>query len=296
LKSYTAGYVLSKHLAALKRQCNQSLEAKSLKYKWEKAYELSFPLLSRKQQKIAGASHKNLLINTAIALNEWFLPGDHNHLLCRKYFIRKWIQSYIEHQKIDHLVILGAGLDPLVYTLDEYPAKISFVDHPDMIGYSEHLYQNLLAQEKFNSSTTFFHGIDLNDSVETTNFFANIAKDSSNLLFITEGLIDYLLPGSAINLLKQIDKYVQVGNNHWIGTLFCLTEMPRFESWVFLKAVESVGESIKWKYSKNNFLAYLSTSTQNKMRLYNHNELNLEACINIRMNMNTMNGFYLFTC
>ena len=296
MKSYTAGYVLSKHLAALKRQQNLTIEAISLKQKWEKAYEFTFPLLTVKQQKIAAATNKNLLINAIIALNEWFLPGDHNHLLYRKYFIRKWIQDFIKEQKIDHLVILGAGLDPLAYTFDMFPAKISFVDHPDMIDDLKHLYQKLGDKKGTSHCTTYFYGIDLNDKFATTHLFDKLAKDNANYLFVTEGLIDYLLYESAINVLTQIDKHLQSGTSHWISTLFCLNDMPGFESWLFQKAVESVGESINWKYSKNSFLSYLSASTLNKLHLYNHKELTTVASNDIKMNKNTMNGFYLLKC
>lgn len=292
MKSYTAGYILSKHLAALKRQDKLSPDEQFFKKIWEKAYAYTLPLLNKKQKQIANSSSNNLLINTLIALNEWFLPGDHNHLLCRKYFIREWLLTYLAAGDVDHLVILGAGLDPLLYTLPTLPKKVTLVDHPDMIQDIKVLYKNL----NIVNSSFYIKSTNLNNDSEINIFFDNICDKTSNILFITEGLLDYLNPGSSSLIISRISQIIENQQNHWLGTLFCLNEMTWLERFSFTKAIESVGESIKWLYSQQDFKKFLTHITKEKMVIYSHSELIKISDQKLEMNRNRMNGFYLFKC
>lgn len=296
MKSYTAGYVLSKHLAALKRLRIVSNEGKALLDLWESAYANSFPLLTSTQQKIASAAANNWFINTTIALNELMLPGDHNHLICRKYYIRKWIEESIATHQVDHLVFLGAGLDPILFTLSELPKNVSLIDHPDMIGSAKKLYEKFTFKSHSPSSKLNYLGVNLNNIDATNKLFESVFKDASKTLFITEGLIDYLSAESAKNLLSHLNKKILAKDNKWFGTLFCLKEMSIIEYWVFKLAVKSIGESINWVYSKNEFEDTLSPENTSKMHILGHCELYKNASIDIQMNKKIMNGFYLFKC
>lgn len=292
MKSYTAGYVLSKHLAALKRLKDLSLDERNLQLEWEKAYKLIVPFLSEKQRQIALATSKNRFINSVIAVNEFFLPGDHNHLLCRKYYIREWIQEAISTEGINHLVIVGVGFDPLIFTLKKLPSKLTLIDHPEMLDEARLIYDMHIV----NDIEIEFIELDLNDKIETQSYFHQLKKISSNRLFLTEGVLDYLNPNSAKNLIQLIDQHLQEFDSKWISTLFCLKDMPLLQAMVFKHAVKWVGESINWIYSMQDFKNNLSSRALNSCILLNHSVLVENACFNIKMNEKLMNGFHLLKC
>lgn len=283
---------MSKHLAAQKRLRKLSSVELVFNKVWEKAYKHTLPLLNIKQRRIAESASNNLLINMLITLNEWFLPGDHNHLLTRKYFIRKWLLAYQTVREVDHLVILGAGLDPLLYTLPELPKKITLVDHPDMIQDVECLYKSIHNDK----STVCFSYTDLNNKDKIGLFFDQIYDENSKFLFITEGVLDYLNPSNCSLIITQISNIMEQQQSHWIGTLFCLNEMNWLERLSFTKAIEIVGESIKWRYSLEDFKKLLTPTVRDNIAIYNHSDLLKNSSQKLEMNQNRMNGFYMFKC
>lgn len=118
--------------------------------------------------------------------------------------IDTFIQNAIDHESIDVVVNLGAGLDMRPYRL-EVPSHIVWVevDLPEVIAYKE---------KKIASFTPYpiphclvkRMGCDLSKKEELTKVFNEIATFGKRCLIVTEGLLIYLEQSQVAELMNEV--------------------------------------------------------------------------------------------
>lgn len=282
--SKTAGYVCSKHYASLKR-------LKSTQEHWLKAYKEIEELFEPTQKRLFSIKKHPIFAELAFQANELFLPGDHNHLLIRKFFIRKWIMDHLHDHSIDTICVVGSGYDPILYTLNDLPKKVILIDHPDMLSIQQNIYSNL-----GQSINVEFKSLDLLNAHDLIRF-DTLCSSLQSTLFITEGLIDYLNPISNYQIIMSIMQTIRSNNNKWISTLFCLPEMKRLYRCSFKMAIKWVGEQIKWEYRLDDFKQLLfKIDGKINVHIFDVDTLNNELPEKFKVNENKMNAFYLMRC
>lgn len=227
--SWTAALISFKHIMLIRRIDHNEIEYKA----WQTLHQTILPKLPKFLQLLAQFRANHLLIRLLAYLNEKVLPGDLNHILFRKKWIKQQINDYAS-LGTEKVIFLGSGFDALAYDM-AFEGKAVLVDRTlERLEDAQHLLN-----------------YDLNETSQVDALFDElqpiIAKYPT--LFVTEGLLDYLPDCQAVKLIQFIKQKCLKHKAVWLSTAFIRSEMPQNELKHYKMATSLVGEQLKFEYS-----------------------------------------------
>lgn len=246
---------------------------------YQNVFEMLIPKLPAFFQRLVNAQYSTFTAKMMVLLNEALLSGDLNHILHRKFFMYDRIQNALT-EGYKSVVVLGVGYDVLPLLFEHANIQFHLVDR-----------QRSPVYQTSNSKNVNFIEIDLNLASSAQELSSKLGKEASSV-WITEGILDYLKPEAAKKWIEHLKTQCLTQGARWLSTWFCLEDMSRFERWIFLHAVRTVGEEIKFMYSFD-IIRHLLNSSNLVSSLHNAAELHQRYPI---INTKIMNGFYLSEC
>ncbi|MCG8372417.1 MAG: class I SAM-dependent methyltransferase [Balneolales bacterium] len=192
-----------------------------------------------------------LLRRFFILSEELLLPGDLMHVLCRKYYLTKMVDEALE-KGVEQLVNLGAGFDHLGVYASQKGIPAFELDYPHMIEQK----RRFLVKEGYENKLIHLQETDITKQrLGETLLSIEEFDPKKRTLFIAEGFFDYLslLPS------EQVLEDIRTMNirNQLISTFFSLDELPFMHQMSFRGGVSLVGESLKFKITKPEFVELL---------------------------------------
>lgn len=203
-------------------------------------------------------TENNALQRAFLKLTEIFaIPGLYLHFALRKKLIESIVQSQIEKGAVQQVVVIAAGLDPLVAALHKTYPQIRFyeLDHPA----TQVIKMDALTDAE---SNLFFCPADLTKTALTDALAPAWFDANQPTVFIAEGITMYLDA-------KQIDKFfagIRALSQHPDSSLI-FTYMARsplgvigFDSqtWLARLWLQLQGEPMKWGIEPENIAGFLA--------------------------------------
>lgn len=244
---------------------------------WQSLHQSILPKLPRVLQYLAQFSADHFLLRILAHINEKVLPGDLNHILFRKKWIRQQINDYVS-SGIEKVIFLGSGFDALAYGLAS-EGKAVLVDKTlDRLEGAHHLIN-----------------YDLNETMELEALFDELQPivDKSPTLFVTEGLLDYLPERHAVKLIGFIKEQCLRHQAIWLSTAFVRSSMPTKEQKRYKIATSLVGEELKFDYTMQN-IKEIEPSAGLRFEISHPTLTKTEK--KASFNSFFMNGFKMFKC
>src|SRR5690606_36898995 len=110
-------------------------------------------------------------------------------------------------------------------------------------------------------------------------------------LCVAEGFFDYLSLVSSEQILEDIKSLNSV--NNLLTTFFSLHELNLFHRYVFTTGVSLVGEILKFKLIKNEFVQFLEKLDFSLDEQLSHQEMQHDLVKNAEMKLPVLKGFYV---
>jgi methyltransferase (TIGR00027 family) len=161
-------------------------------------------------------------------------------LAIRTHVIDKILTQTIQHNCIDTVLNLGAGLDTRPYRL-KLPASLTWieVDLPNILVYKE----NILNYEQPLCDLQRIK-LDLVDLEARQNLFAQINNEHGRVLVLSEGILGYLTEAQVAAL--AID----------------LHQQPNFQGWLLEFTAQSLLEQVQKQHSQKIFSQYFTNKNE----------------------------------
>ena len=198
------------------------------------------------------ASLKSSLIRQFFIFSEEILlPGDLMHILCRKYYVTQHILHLLD-QGYEQVVNLGAGFDHQGAYLSQKGIQVFELDRASMIDQK----RAFIEDESFNNEHLHFIPCDvehqrIGDELRKNSAFAPKKKT----VFVAEGFFDYLDLIPSEHIVEDIKTFNS--KNRLVTTFFSIDELNLFHRWVFKSGVSMVGETLKFKITRDDFVELL---------------------------------------
>lgn len=218
---------------------------------------------------------------------EALLRGDLMHIIARKYYIRQEVERALQ-EGYGQVVILGSGFDHLGVMLSSRGIPCFELDVKIMVE-SKRSFLN-----SFGYDQPFHHirSIDV-----TKNSVADLLLGYDDFdpevrtLFVAEGFFDYLSYSPSERILRDIRLLNR--RNKLITTFFSLDELNLFHRLVFTSGVSLVGESIKSKLNKAEFIEFLGETHFTVEAELSYKEMREELLKPIGVRLPVLKGFYI---
>jgi methyltransferase (TIGR00027 family) len=143
--------------------------------------------------------------------------SDHTQwsVIIRTTIIDSYLLHLVNHEGVDTVINLGAGLDTRPYRMQHLPASLRWieVDYPQIIEHKT----ALLAQEKPRVQLERIVQ-DLADREARQKLFARLAAESQKAVVLTEGVLPYLTEAQAATLAQDLRAEKKFA--YWIGEYF----------------------------------------------------------------------------
>ncbi len=186
-----------------------------------------------------------------ILSEEMLLPGDLMHIICRKHYITQKIDLALE-EGFEQFVILGSGFDHLGAYISQKGTHCFELDHDYMIRPKKHFMESA----GYESIHLHFGEIDVREaSVKSLLLGSEEFDRKKKTLFVAEGFFDYLSLSPSENIFNDIRELNS--SNELLTTFFSLDELSLFHRVVFRTGVRMVGEALKFKLVREEFVELL---------------------------------------
>ncbi|MBO6794978.1 MAG: class I SAM-dependent methyltransferase [Balneolaceae bacterium] len=235
-----------------------------------------------------GTALKSSFIRSLFILSEeLFLPGDLMHILCRKYFVGKEVRELID-SGFEQIVNLGAGFDHLGAYYSQKGIPVFELDRQSMIGEKN----GFLNQHEYLNANLHFVACDLEFERSGEALRAHPEFDpKKKTVFIAEGLFDYLdlLPSERVveDILSMNAK------NKLVTTFFSIDELNYLYRAVFRGGIAMVGETLKFKITRDEFVELLEELGLELEVQIDHQQMKKEFVEKSSSKLPVMKGFYV---
>lgn len=220
---------------------------------------------------------------------ELLLPGDLMHIVSRKYYMTQEVDRSLK-EGYEQLVVLGSGFDHL----GAYVAKKGI---PAFELDMEVMYQQkkqFLEEYDYDSDLHKLAGIDVNKKrIKEVLLEMKGFDPAKNTLFVAEGFFDYLSFKPSERILEDIRTLNK--RNKLLTTFFSLNELNLFHRFVFTSGVTLVGESLKFKLEKDEFVEFLKEMNFTLETEIRHNQIPAELLKPKGIRLPVLKGFYLLS-
>jgi len=229
----------------------------------------------------------SLMRNFFIFSEELLLPGDLMHILCRKYYVDKLIQGLM-NAGYEQIVNLGAGFDHLGVFYSNRGTPVFEVDFESMMDQK----RSFLEAEGFLNKNLHLVSCDISkeraaDKLRLHPQFEPMKKT----IFVAEGFFDYLDLVPSERLVEDIGSMHP--KNKLVTTFFSLDELNVFHRWVFRLGVSMVGESLKFKLIRDEFVELLEELCLELEDEITHQDMRSDFVHKIGSRLPVMKGFYV---
>ncbi len=235
-----------------------------------------------------GTALKSSFIRSLFILSEeLFLPGDLMHILCRKYFVGKQVQDLID-VGFEQIVNLGAGFDHLGAYYSQKGIPVFELDRQAMIQEKK----GFLNEHGYLNANLHFVACDLEFERSGDALRAHPDFDpKKKTVFVAEGLFDYLdlLPSERIveDILSMNRK------NKLVTTFFSIDELNYLYRAVFRGGIAMVGETLKFKITRDEFVELLEELGLELEEQINYLQMKTDFVEKCDSNLPVMKGFYV---
>ena len=182
---------------------------------------------------------------------EALLPGDLMHIISRKYYITRKVEESLA-KGTEQVVILGSGFDHLGVYISDKGIPVFELDTEIMIDEK----RRFLDENTLRNSLLHLEVCDVTQQ-RVGEVLRNIPRFDPKLktLFVAEGFFDYLSLRPSEHILQDIRELNH--RNSLLTTFFSIDELNLFHRFVFTSGVSLVGESLKFKLNRDEFVDFL---------------------------------------
>ncbi len=229
----------------------------------------------------------SLMRSFFIFSEELLLPGDLMHILCRKYYVTQQVQKLLD-QGFEQVVNLGAGFDHQGAFLSQKGIPVFELDRDSMIKQK----RKFTEAESFDNEHLHFISCDVEQGRIGEKLRGYPSFDpKKNTVFIAEGFFDYLdlIPNE--HIVEDIISLNQ--KNRLVTTFFSIDELNFFQRWVFKSGVSMVGESLKFKLNRDDFVELLEELNMKLESEVSATEMKADFVTAIGSKLPVMKGFYV---
>ncbi len=222
-----------------------------------------------------------------VGSEEFLLPGDLMHIVCRKYYIMEWVKDAIS-QGYSQVVILGAGLDHLGAYAASSGIPVFEIDTPAMVR------QKQFFLNKHGYTSPYHHCCALDVRGKQLQDILNEQEDfraDQKTLFVAEGFFDYLTLETTRSVLSQLA--VLAPDHRLITTLFSLEELNFFHRLSFTSGVAMVGEAIRLPLNYEGMLNELQSLGYYLQKEIDHRKMEAELVQPAGLGLPVLKGFYI---
>jgi len=229
----------------------------------------------------------SLMRNFFIFSEELLLPGDLMHILCRKYYVGKLVQGLVD-EGYEQIVNLGAGFDHLGAFHSRQEMPVFEVDFVSMIDQKK----AFLEAERFLNKNLHLVSCDISKErvAEKLRLHPQF-EPMKKTIFVAEGFFDYLDLIPSERLVEDIGSMHP--KNKLVTTFFSLDELNAFHRWVFRAGVSMVGESLKFKITRDEFVELLEELNLELETEIPHQDMKSDFVQRIDSRLPVMKGFYV---
>ncbi len=218
---------------------------------------------------------------------ELLLPGDLMHIICRKYYMTKFVDQALDNG-IEQVVSMGAGFDHLTaYSaskgINSFELDLDWMIESKQVFLEENGYSN----ELLNIIPIDFLKHRLTDVLKNQEAFNSEKKT----LFIGEGFFDYLPVKTMTEILEDIKSLNP--NNQLLTTFFSLDELNWFHRFSFTSGVSLVCESLRLPLNRLEFIELLNEYGFSVNKEISHNEMKSDIVELMGMKLPVLKGFYV---
>lgn len=218
---------------------------------------------------------------------EALLPGDLMHIIARKYYIGQEVDRALE-EGYRQVVILGSGFDHLGARLSAKGIPCFELDMPLMTDRKQAF------METFAYDQTHHHLLPVDVTNQRISRLLKAHPDfkaGRRTLFVAEGFFDYLSYAPSEKVLGDIRDLNR--RNKLITTFFSLDELNLFHRFVFTSGVSLVGESIRSKLTKEEFIEFLSELNFTMESETGYQTMRNELLRPVGIKLPVLKGFYV---
>lgn len=218
---------------------------------------------------------------------ELLLPGDLMHILMRKYYITKMIESL--KNEYSQMLVLGSGFDHLGAIYSAKGLCCLEVDAP----YMARLKANFLNKHEYHNKDLYIESAHL-----ITEPLAALLKKqpdfspSKKTIVIAEGFFDYMPHKQVRQVLTDVIDFFEA-NVSLISTAFALEELPAFRRFVFKSGVRMVGETLLLDHSLKDFTELLKDQQFNIKSTISGKLMKEKTLEPEKISLPILDGFYL---
>ncbi len=218
---------------------------------------------------------------------EILLPGDLMHILCRKYYVTDQVLKLLD-QGYEQVVNLGAGFDHQGAFLSQKGIPVFELDRDSMINQK----RQFIEAESFDNENIHFISCDVEHQRIGQELRIYTSYDpKKKTIFIAEGFFDYLDLLPSENIVEDI--HSMNAKNRLITTFFSIDELNLFHRWVFKSGVSMVGESLKFKLNRDDFVELLDELNMKLESEVSATEMKADFVTAIGSKLPVMKGFYV---
>ena len=224
-----------------------------------------------------------------IGAEEFMLPGDLMHVIARKWYIRKLLETYKE-KGYEQIIVLGAGFDDLSYSFTQKGLSCFEIDVPAMANQKRDFFNIYYGKAK----TPDIIGFHLTDKTFHFPFGQSNIDFSKKTIIVAEGFFDYLKTDLTNKVLSQINKYF-IFPPLLITTHFALNELPLLHRWSFKTGVQAVGEKLQLHKSIEEFHDLLIDHELIIQQQYDYKSMALNLQSKTGTSLSVLKGFYVLS-
>lgn len=241
------------------------------------------PHLRWYQKALQSAAMRSLFIFS----EEFLLPGDLMHILCRKFYVGKLVQKLVD-DGFEQIVNIGAGFDHLGAYYSQKEIPVFELDRPSMIEQKK----AFLSQNGYTNNHLLFVECDLEHQRAGEALRAMDTFDpKKKTVFVAEGLFDYLDLLPSERLIEDILSMNR--KNKLVTTFFSIDQLNYFHRSVFKSGVALVGESLKFKITRDDFVELLEELGLKLEEEIDRQQMKQEFVNEIGSKLPVMKGFYV---
>jgi methyltransferase (TIGR00027 family) len=220
---------------------------------------------------------------------ELLLPGDLMHIVSRKYYMTQEVERSL-NEGYEQVVSLGSGFDHLGAYVASKGISVFELDQDFMIEQK----RAFLSSSKYEYNNLKLASIDVTKKrIKEVLLQLDGFDPSKKTLFVAEGFFDYLSLSPSENILEDIRELNSA--NKLLTTFFSLDELNLFHRFVFTSGVTLVGESLKFKLEKEEFVDFLKEMNFILETEISHKQIPRELLKPSGVNLPVLKGFYLLS-
>lgn len=281
--SHTAAYIVVKFYGLTKDPRLKALFPPFITDFYEKMVGFLPKHLSWYQNSLDSSFLRRLFIWS----EEILLPGDLMHIVSRKYYMTQEVERAIS-EGYKQIVVLGAGFDHLGAYVAEQGVPVFELDVDVMYEQKK----QFLDGHGYSTGHHHLAPVDVNKmSIKEILKGDSHFDRSLKTLFVAEGFFDYLSLKPSERILEDIRALNK--RNKLLTTFFSLDELNLFHRFVFTSGVTLVGESLKFKLEKDEFVDFLEELNYTLENEIRHEQIRDDLLRPHNIRLPVLKGFYI---